>query len=68
MLINTLFAVADPGFDLRMGGGLCQRGRGGGRKSLKVLAIEVKSFVACFCHISIKTTLKINRERSERKK
>jgi len=33
---------------------------GGGevRKSLKVLTVEVKSFLTCFFHISIKTRLK----------
>jgi len=40
----------------------------GGRKSLKVLMVEGKSFLACFGHISIKIMLKINRERGERRK
>ena len=36
--------MADPGFDLRGGGrGLCPL-EGGGRKSLKVLKVEVKVF------------------------
>jgi len=49
--------VADPGFDLR--GGV-----GGGRKSLKVLTVQLKChFLACSCHISIKIMLKMNRER-----
>ena len=35
--------MADLGFDLGGGGrGLCQWGRGGGRKSLKVLKVKVK--------------------------
>jgi len=46
--------VADPGFYLGGGRGLCQRGRGGGggRKSLKVLKVEVKVILACLSHIS----------------
>ena len=47
-------------------------GRGGGRKSLKVLMVEfkvkVKLFLRDFDHISINIMLKINRERSERRK
>jgi len=61
-------SVADPGFYLRGERGLCQRRGwagvgGGGRKSLKVLKVEVKIFLACFSHMSIKIMLKINRER-----
>jgi len=42
---------------------------GGGRKSLKVLEVKVKShYLACLCYISIKIMLKSNRERSERQK
>ena len=55
------FTVADPGFDLR--GGVDVVNKGGGRKSLKVLKVEVKVILACFGHISIKIMLKINRER-----
>jgi len=44
--------VADLGFDLRMGRGLCQRGEGG-RKSLQVLKVEVKiAFLAYTNHMS----------------
>jgi len=43
-------------------------GRGGVRKSLKVLQVEGKVILACFIHISFKIMLKINRERSERRK
>jgi len=43
--------VADPGFDLGGGRGLCQRGK-------KVLKVEVKVILACFGHISIKIMLK----------
>ena len=46
--------VAYPGFDL-----------GGGRKSLKVLKVEVK---ACFSLICIKIMLKTNRERRKKGK
>jgi len=49
--------VADPGFE-----------GGGGRKQMKVLTIEVKLFLASLGHISIKMMLKMNRERSERRK
>jgi len=46
--------------------------RGGGRKSLKVLMVEVKVKVKVilrdFDHISINIMLRINRERSERRK
>ena len=58
--------MADPGFDLR-GRGLCQQG-GGCKKIIKVLKVELKVFLACFGHFSIKMMLKINRERSERRK
>ena len=45
----NLQSVAVPGFDLRGGGrGLCQRGGGGVRKSLKVLIFEVKSNFSVF--------------------
>ena len=57
--------MADPGFDLRGGRGLCQPGRGGRkcRKSLKVLKVKVKVIsLVCFGHISIKILLTINRE------
>jgi len=57
--------VADPGFHLRGGRGLCQRGKGGGcRQSLKVLKVEVKgSLKRVLAIISIKIMLKILRER-----
>jgi len=46
--------VADPVFDLRRGVDSVNGG-GGGRKSLKVLKVEVKViFSACFSHTSIK--------------
>jgi len=35
MIISVINAVADPGFDLRGGGGLCQRGGEGGRKNIE---------------------------------
>jgi len=61
--------VADPGFGLRGGAWTLSTGGGGGRKPLKVLTVEIKtSFLACFCHISLKIMLKMNRERSERRK
>ena len=69
---NTLVrTVAAPEFDLRGGRGLCQRwGRGGGRKSLKVLKVEVKVILSVFWrrlgHISIKIRLQMIRERSKR--
>jgi len=65
--INTyycLHAVADPGFDLRGGG--VDFVNGGGIE--KVLKVEVKVILACFGYISIKIMLKINLERSERRK
>ena len=44
-------------------------GGGGGSKSLKVLMVEVKVIIfRVIGHISIKFLLKINRERSERRK
>jgi len=56
-------SVADPGFDLRGGVDFVNRGGGGGgRKSLKVLKVEVK-VLACFSPISIKIMPQINRER-----
>ena len=64
-----MYTLADPGFDLRGGGVDFVNGEGGGRKSLKVLNVEVNVIIlACFGHISIKTMLKSNRERSERQK
>jgi len=36
-----------------------------GRKSLKVLKVEIQVFLACFGPISIKIRLKMNRERSQ---
>ena len=47
-------SVADPGFDLREG--------------VWTLTLGLKSFLSWFGHISIKIMLKINRERSERRK
>ena len=41
---------------------------GGGRKSFKVMKIEVKVILACFGYTSIKVMLTINRERSEQKR
>jgi len=55
----NVITVAGPGFDLR-GRGLCQRGEG--KKSLKVLKVEVK-VIYCFGNICIKIMLKSNRER-----
>jgi len=49
---GTPLPVADPGFDLLGGRGLCQRGRGGG----------------CGGRISLKIMFRIYRERSERRK
>jgi len=58
-------AVADPGFDLGGGRGLCQRW-GGGRKTLNVFIVEVKViFSRVFGHISITIMLKTNRERGK---
>ena len=53
--------------DLTLGGGrgLCQRG-GGIIESVD--GWSKKSFLACFWHISITIMLKMNRERSERRK
>jgi len=47
-----------------------RRGGGGrGRKSLKVFMVELKVIISrVFGHVSIKIMLKINRERSERRK
>jgi len=46
--------VADPGFDLRVGGVDFLNGdRGGGLKTLKVLKVDVKVISACFGYISI---------------
>ena len=48
--------------ELTLGGCICQRGGGRGRKSLKVLKVEVKViFEAGFGRISIKIMLKIKR-------
>ena len=58
--------MADPGFDLSGGRGLCQRVVGGGEKSLKVLKVEVKVIFACFGHIFIKIMFKFNRERRKK--
>ena len=64
--------MAVPGFDLRGAWTLSTGWRGGGRKSLKVLMVEVKVKVKVilrdFDHISINIMLRINRERSERRK
>ena len=59
-------SVADPGFGLREGVDFVNRG--GGRKSLKVLKVEVKVILACFGHISINIVTKTYRERSKNKK
>ena len=55
--------------DLTLGGGVnFVNGWGGGRKSLKVLTVEVKVILGCFSHVSTKIRLEMNRERSELKK
>jgi len=51
----SVITVAELGFDLR-GRGHCQRGEG--RKSLKVLKVEVK-VIYCFGNICIKICLKL---------
>jgi len=58
-------ALADPGFDLK--GGVDFVNGEGGRKSLKLLKVEVKVILACFGHIAITIMLKTNRERSEQR-
>ena len=60
--------MADPGFDLTWWNGLCQCGVGGGGNIERVDGfLKEKSFLACFCHISIKIWFKMKRERIERK-
>jgi len=49
-----------------LGGGGVDFVNGGGIE--KVLKVEVKVILACFGYISIKIMLKINLERSERRK
>ena len=62
-----MYPVADPGFNLR-GGGVDFVNGVGGRKSLKMLKVEVKVILACFGHISNKLCLKnIASEASEEK-
>ena len=60
------YTVADPGFDLS--GGVDFLNGGGGRKALKVLTVEEKAILACFCQCSIKIRLNVNRERRKNKK
>jgi len=46
---TLLLSVADPGFDLRVGGGVVDFvNRGRGRKSLKVWKVEVKFIFSVF--------------------
>ena len=59
--------MADPGFDLNGRGVDFVNGRVG-RKSLKVLTVEVKvNFGMDFGPITMKISFKLNRERSDRK-
>jgi len=56
-------AVAGPRFDL--GVGACTLSGSGGRKSLKVLTVEIKFIFSMFGPISIKGRLKMKRERKK---
>ena len=49
--------MADPGFDLRGGAWTLSTGEGGVENQVKVLFVEIKVLLACFCNIYIKIML-----------